>query len=228
MAEFGRSYAIVSRHEGGYLNDGDDHGGETYRGIARNIHPSWQGWGIVDAHKRGNGPIKRGAFIRDSLLDDMVEEFYNDRFERFLLDRVNSQAVADIYFDFIILASRAVATMQEALNELGHRVAVDNRMGPGTLAAINRADPGKLHDLYKKKRKLYHETRVAQGRVHPKWLPGWLARTANFPDLITSKRTGLMVFGGVLLGFTIWRISKNKNNGKNQKLGLDEIEIQVA
>lgn len=30
-------------HEGGYSNDPIDLGGETYKGIARNAHPNWQG-----------------------------------------------------------------------------------------------------------------------------------------------------------------------------------------
>ncbi|MBX9449807.1 MAG: hypothetical protein KL787_08850, partial [Taibaiella sp.] len=27
-------------------NVAGDRGGETYKGIARNIHPKWQGWGL--------------------------------------------------------------------------------------------------------------------------------------------------------------------------------------
>lgn len=39
-------------HEGGYCNDPDDAGGETYKGIARNYNPTWEGWTIIDFMKR--------------------------------------------------------------------------------------------------------------------------------------------------------------------------------
>jgi len=34
--------------EGGYSNDIDDAGGETYAGISRNNFPDWYGWTIID------------------------------------------------------------------------------------------------------------------------------------------------------------------------------------
>ena len=37
MANFEEAYKKTSDFEGGYVNDEDDAGGETYRGIARNF-----------------------------------------------------------------------------------------------------------------------------------------------------------------------------------------------
>ena len=37
MAEFETAYYLTNKIEGGYANDQDDKGGETYRGIARNF-----------------------------------------------------------------------------------------------------------------------------------------------------------------------------------------------
>jgi len=37
MANFEQSYAITMGHEGGYDNDPDDVGGETYKGVSENI-----------------------------------------------------------------------------------------------------------------------------------------------------------------------------------------------
>lgn len=51
MAEFNIAYEPVKQFEGGYDNDPDDRGGETYAGIARNFFPGWKGWAIVDAAK---------------------------------------------------------------------------------------------------------------------------------------------------------------------------------
>ena len=40
MANFSDAYALTSAHEGGYVNDPVDRGGETYRGIARRYFPN--------------------------------------------------------------------------------------------------------------------------------------------------------------------------------------------
>ena len=44
MAYFGDAFKKLSIKEGGYVNDKDDAGGETYRGISRKYNPTWQGW----------------------------------------------------------------------------------------------------------------------------------------------------------------------------------------
>jgi hypothetical protein len=39
-------------YEGEWVNDPDDRGGETYRGISRVHWPKWAGWAIIDAEKQ--------------------------------------------------------------------------------------------------------------------------------------------------------------------------------
>jgi lysozyme family protein len=45
MAEFNPALEKVLSHEGGYVVDPNDPGGETYKGVARKIHSKWDGWG---------------------------------------------------------------------------------------------------------------------------------------------------------------------------------------
>ena len=47
MAQFKIAFQKTLLHEGNYSNDPSDLGGETYKGIARNIHSSWSGWRII-------------------------------------------------------------------------------------------------------------------------------------------------------------------------------------
>ena len=40
------------KHEGGYVFDPDDSGGETYKGVARKFHSKWEGWSKIDLHSQ--------------------------------------------------------------------------------------------------------------------------------------------------------------------------------
>ena len=51
MADFKKALTETLRHEGGYVNDPKDPGGETYKGISRKNHPDWEGWNIIDEKK---------------------------------------------------------------------------------------------------------------------------------------------------------------------------------
>ena len=48
MQDFLKIHTATMGNEGGYANNPDDAGGETYKGIARKMHPIWPGWRIID------------------------------------------------------------------------------------------------------------------------------------------------------------------------------------
>ncbi len=51
MADFKTAIEATLKAEGGYVNDPDDPGGETYKGIARNRNSKWSGWTHIDLLK---------------------------------------------------------------------------------------------------------------------------------------------------------------------------------
>ena len=53
-ASFKPAFDATMRNEGGYGNDPQDPGGETYRGIARKFHSKWEGWTTIDALDHDN------------------------------------------------------------------------------------------------------------------------------------------------------------------------------
>jgi len=55
MANFINAFQKTIVNEGGYGNDPDDPGGETYKGFARKIHSKWEGWTTIDLQKRQAG-----------------------------------------------------------------------------------------------------------------------------------------------------------------------------
>ena len=137
MAEFNKAFDITMGHEGGYSNDADDAGGETYRGISRKYNPHWTGWNLIDDTKPN---------IDKAKLDPYVRNFYEDKYwDENLLDEVESQAVANEIFDTGVNMGTAKAAkfLQQSLNYLNrngtlfNELVVDGKIGKKTLDALD-------------------------------------------------------------------------------------------
>jgi lysozyme family protein len=91
-SSFEKALEAVSIAEGGYSNRASDSGGETYRGVARNFHPTWPGWHIVDQCRSFEG----FPAVLDTVaeLRPMVVQFYKEEF----WDTWNGDAIASISF----------------------------------------------------------------------------------------------------------------------------------
>lgn len=143
MAEFNEAYQITSAHEGGYVNDPVDRGGETYRGIARVHHPDWSGWKRVDTARRKAG--FPNSLDRDRTLQNNVKAFYKAAYwDRFKGDDISDQAVANELYDTAVNMGvrRAVRFLQSSLNLLNRDqkdyqdLIVDGWLGKKSLASL--------------------------------------------------------------------------------------------
>lgn len=116
---FDVAYQITSDHEGGYVNDPNDPGGETYRGVARKRHPTWEGWKLIDTVK-----VKNTKNI-DALpnIAEMVKRFYYNEFwiktKCDELDKINPEAAHELYDSAVNCGPKmAVKFLQRALNRM--------------------------------------------------------------------------------------------------------------
>jgi len=138
---FEKGFAATMQHEGGYSNNPNDDGGETYMGIARTKHPQWPGWPIIDECLAHGEPLS----LADGLAG-LVRDFYRTEFWQplrcHLLDPV-SEAVAEELFEASVNCGpgNGVKFLQRALNALNSRdrlypdLVVDGGMGPKTVQA---------------------------------------------------------------------------------------------
>lgn len=95
MANYKLSIAQILKTEGGYVNDLDDAGGETYRGISRTNWPHWSGWQIIDSIKH-----TPKAMYAHAALNEMVVDFYKINFwDKIEGDLINNQMIAHILVD---------------------------------------------------------------------------------------------------------------------------------
>lgn len=137
MAEFKKAFELVIANEGGYGNDPDDPGGETYKGVARKIFSKWDGWTKIDQLKRQSGfPAN---LDKDQELQLLIEDFYRVNFwDKMNGDIIASQNMAESIFDFGVNAGVGTSA---TLVQLVIEIAPDAVLGKETVAKLNVFDP---------------------------------------------------------------------------------------
>ncbi|XOV68328.1 MAG: glycoside hydrolase family 108 protein [Fluviicola sp.] len=163
----------ILKFEGGFVNDPDDPGGATNKGIT---------WGTFQRHAQtvlGIAPtLENLKNITDAQAGKIYELIY---WNKLLAEDINDVQVAYQYVDFYINAGHnAIKVMQRTLNSLGQSVTVDGRMGPKTLAAINAIDGAQLFEAFKKYRQQYYNNLAERRPNMKKFLGGWTKRTNHF------------------------------------------------
>jgi len=172
VADFKAAFDRTMAHEGGYVNDPDDRGGETYRGVARKFHPKWEGWSRIEEHRGGGDfPASLGS---DQKLDDMVRRFYETFFwDTVKGDDIVSQAVAESIFDFGVNAGyRTSAKLAQTVAE----VTVDGAIGPDSLKAINDLDERLFLSAFTVVKITRYVHLVDQRPSNRKFFYGWVRR----------------------------------------------------
>lgn len=111
MANFKKEYEKVIKAEGGYVNDPDDAGGETYLGISRKANPNWRGWTIIDFTKSQYGTKNITSKLKkNNNLDNLAKELYKTNYWDVLeLDDVPNQNIAHQLFDTCVNMGRTRA-----------------------------------------------------------------------------------------------------------------------
>lgn len=195
MADFEIAYAPLKLFEGGYDDDPDDRGGETYAGIARNFFPKWAGWKIIDQIKRSNktfSAISKAA-AKDFYLQDLVAAWYKSEwFDALGLGQFPQILANELFEQAVNLgkagSGRKVQIICNAYNRgqngklLFTDLVVDGAIGPKTLSALkillaNKATAENLvHALNCMQGAHYLELAAKRFRQR-KYTAGWMKRT---------------------------------------------------
>jgi lysozyme family protein len=189
MADFRAALALLLQHEGGWVDDPTDRGGESFRGIARRRHPDWSGWRRIDAARRKPG--FPAALERDRYLPRMVAKFYKDHYwDVFRGDALASDALARELLEAGVHIGhrRAVRFLQQSLNLLNRNgrdyaeLVVDGLLGERSRQALAHylQINGSVAPLLKLMNLLQGSHYVAIMRADPtqeRFARGWLQRT---------------------------------------------------
>ena len=144
---------VVLEHEGGYVNDPKDPGGETNFGIAKRSHPDVD---IKNLTKDGAKEIYKEVYWNGNKVESLSEDLRH------------------IYFDMCVNQGRgrAVKILQRAANAKGAELKVDGGMGPKTLAAMENVELDRVR-AYRVK---YYADLVTRKPDLEKFYFGWFRR----------------------------------------------------
>lgn len=180
MSDFYRAIDVVLRHEGGWVDDPDDPGGETNFGISMKFIRE-QG---LRADDLGLADFSPGALKK--LTVEKAKHLYEHFFWNPLaLEWVNDQTIATKIFDCAVNcgAKRASMLAQQAAIVCGQWVVVDGVLGPKSFGAINACGRAAYLGAYAEEMAGYYRALVERRPALRKFLRNWLSRAA-WPGLV--------------------------------------------
>jgi lysozyme family protein len=160
---FEQLIGAVLDHEGGLSNVPEDPGGLTKYGISLRAYP----------HLGADG-------IRRLTVEQAKDIYYRDWWLKLRCPEIRDDRVAQKLLDTAVNVGKGASTrlLQRALCEVGQRVTVDGRIGPQTLAATNRTNPGVLLAVMRRLQAAHYEALIQRNPRLAKFRRGWLARAA--------------------------------------------------
>jgi lysozyme family protein len=161
---FDEALKPILLHEGGYVNDKDDPGGPTNKGITQNVY---------DAYRRNaEAPTRSVLYITQEEVGEIYYENY------WIEAKCNALPLGLnlVHFDFAVNAgtTRAAKTLQQIAG-----VTQDGIIGPRTLGAVAKLDPREAIYEYSQARRGFYERLAARKPTSAKFLRGWLKRVAD-------------------------------------------------
>jgi lysozyme family protein len=156
MKSFNEIIEKVLEHEGGYVNDPKDLGGETKYGITKRFYPD--------------------VNIKYLTIEQAKEIYKKDYWDKNRIETL-PQNLWYIFFDMCVNMGRrtAVKILQRAANSKGKGLQVDGGMGPSTLGALKGVGVERVR-AYRVK---YYVDLINEKPEQEKFYFGWFKRTTE-------------------------------------------------
>ena len=152
---FDKAVEVILKHEGGYVNDPVDPGGETNMGISKRAYPYLN--------------------IKELTKKDAKDIYFKDYWLKAKCSKLPEE-LRMIYFDMVVNMgkSRAVKILQKAITAKGVKTAVDGGIGPQTIS--NALKSGLEPDRLRSYRVKYYADLIGRKPKLEKYWFGWYRR----------------------------------------------------
>lgn len=153
--DFDKAIEVILKHEGGYVNDPVDPGGETNMGISKKAYPYLN--------------------IKELTKKDAKDIYFKDYWLKGKVSKVPEE-LRMIYFDMVVNMgrARAVKILQTAVSAKGVRTEVDGGIGPKTIS--NTLKSGLEPDRLRSYRVKYYADLISRKPKLEKYWFGWYRR----------------------------------------------------
>lgn len=179
--DFDKIYEKLIVDEGGYSNDPNDSGKETYKGISRNYHPNNPIWVMIDAHK---DKWDFEQFLKTSpALEQEVYKFYYNMYKRNKVHKFKEFELKEKLFSMIVNMGelKAIVILQKSYNLLkkGNYLAEDGLIGNETIRHLNSFKEKDFKDLimfYRAELYCHYKNIVQKYPKNLRYIKGWARR----------------------------------------------------
>lgn len=167
MANVEKLAPFILKWEGGFVNDPDDLGGATNKGVTLATYMQY-------CRKKGYPvpTVERLKNLSEREWTEIMKTMYWDRWKA---DRIANQSVANILVDWVWASG--VHGIKRPQKILG--VAVDGIVGSQTLAAVNAKDAKELFFAIKADRIRFIDEICKARPANEKFRRGWMNRINN-------------------------------------------------
>ena len=170
---FSKISSVILQHEGGYVNDPNDRGGET-------------NMGITIATWRAYAPSDLGIEATTNTLRNMTKEqaeiiYYNHYWEPKGFCKLETIKIALMLYDWTITSGRAVTQVRKMLhNEYNINFVVSNTMDDDMIHCINAIEDQEqlLSRIAEVRKEYYRSLTITNGEPNTqvRFLTGWINR----------------------------------------------------
>lgn len=175
MANFDKSIVVILKHEGGWVNNPVDPGGETNWGIS-----------MLMVRREGMTPAELGIPNFDPgcmklMTVDTAKQIYKKFFwDKPGYDRIIDDVVATKIFDCAVNCGpgRSAKMAQLAANRCGQSLITDGKLGPKSIAGINACEPKAFLAAMALEMKAYYDSIVLKNPKLVVFIRNWTKRAA--------------------------------------------------
>jgi lysozyme family protein len=170
---FSVAIEFTLKHEGGWSKDPADPGGETYHGISRRAHPTWEGWQRVDEL------ADKSAF--SLALDLAVRAFYRRHYWDPIYGDQLPPRLALVIFDWAVHGGvdRAIRSLQKLVGS-----PPDGVFGPETLASVTKYMDRSIARSMVERRRASNGSLIESNPKLERFRNGWANRLRDLGDQI--------------------------------------------